>query len=726
MNAIDPTIPFGHKIRPQQRDRLAIVYIRQSTSHQVVSNRESADLQYQLRQRAVTLGWTEDRVLVIDDDQGVSGTTVENRPGFQRLLAEVSLGHVGIVFGREMSRLSRSCRDWHQLLELCALFQVLIADADGVYDPTEPSDRLLLGLRGMMSEAELHVLKARMHQGKLNKARRGELFTCVPVGYVRSADHGIIKDPDEQVRSVVSLVFVKFAELGSLPKTHAYFVANNIQLGQRVYKGPGKGQLIWQRPRRRALYGMLRHPIYAGAYAYGRSAFDPTRRIAGKPKSGRGTASPENWICLLKDKVPAYISWEQYEQNSRRLTANDRGPGSKKATGRAPTLLNGIVRCGRCGQPMAARNARVSANPRYACDREFQEFGGPRCQSVVAAYPDRLIETLVLKAVEPASLELSLRTAERAEQDRERLHTHWKHRLERAGYEVDRTKRQYDAVDPANRLVARELERQWEQKLSEKQRLDEEYARFLAEQPRHLSVSDRERIGTLARDLPGLWRSPTTSGGDRRAIVRLLIEHVDLTRHGETERIDMVIHWRGGSTTRHEVRQGLRKSASIERFAELQPRIVTLRGDGLTADAIADILNAEGHRVARGEKYTGYCVRRLWIRFGLAGIPAGVRDASDLPGPSEHWLPKLAKRLGAKPIVVHRWRWAGWVHARQLRGENGRWIVWANAEEMSRLRQLRAYEIKHHGRHPPPSKLTKLTSRVDSKPPTTRSRSGGK
>ena len=224
MSRVDPALPFAHKVRPRHRDRLAVVYVRQSSAQQVVSNRESADLQYQLRQRAVTLGWVDDRVLVIDDDQGISGAAVENRPGFQRLLAEVSLGHVGVIFGREVSRLSRSCRDWHQLLELCALFQVLIADADGVYDPTDPSDRLLLGLRGMMSEAELHVLKSRMHQGKLNKARRGELFTCVPRGYVRSPDNGIALDPDEQVRSVVALVFAKFAEFGHADRrsTHSW------------------------------------------------------------------------------------------------------------------------------------------------------------------------------------------------------------------------------------------------------------------------------------------------------------------------------------------------------------------------------------------------------------------------------------------------------------------------------------------------------------------------
>lgn len=720
-----PASPFGHKLRPRHLDRLAVVYVRQSSPQQVACNRESTDLQYQLRQRAVTLGWGEDRVLVIDDDQGISGSSVENRPGFQRLLAEVSLGHVGVVFGREVSRLSRSCRDWHQLLELCALFQVLIADADGVYDPTDPSDRLLLGLRGMMSEAELHVLKARMHQGKLNKARRGELFTCVPVGYVRSPDGGIALDPDEQVRGVVSLVFAKYAELGSLTKTHAYLVANNIQLGLRVYKGPGKGRLVWHRPRRSALYEMLRHPFYAGAYAYGRSPLDPTRRGPTRPKGGRRNAPPEEWVCLLRDKVPAYISWEQYEENRRRSSANDRGGGSKQATGRAPTLLNGIVRCGRCGRAMGARNARASANPRYACDWEFREYGGPRCQSLVAAYPDRLVEALVLKAVEPASLELSLRAAERAEQDRERLHAHWKQRLERAGYEADRARRQYDAVDPENRLVARALERQWEAKLAEQQRLAEDYARFQAERPRHLSAADRERIVALAADLPGLWHSRTTTGGDRRAVVRLLIERVELARHGETERADVTVHWRGGLVTRHEIRQGLRAYRALGGLAKLRERILELRGDGQTADAIAEVLNREGHRVARGDGFTGDRVRQLLARFGQTGVPPGVRDASDLPGADECWLPELAKRLGVKPIVVHRWRWSGRLYARQLRGENGRWVVWADAAELKRLRRLRAFEIKHHGRRTPSPDLTGPARRPGPRGATTHSQSGG-
>jgi hypothetical protein len=625
-----------------------------------------------------------------------------------------------------MSRLARSCADWHRLLELCAVFQVLLADADGVYDPADFNDRLLLGLKGTMSEAELHILRARLHQGKLNKARRGELFTCVPVGYVRSPETGIALDPDEQVRSFVSLVFAKFVELGSLTKTHAYFVANNIQMGLRVHKGPGKGRLVWQRPRRSGLYEMLRHPFYAGAYAFGRCPFDPMRRTPGKRNSGRWNAPPEEWVCLLKDKVPAYISWEQYEENRRRLAANDRGPGSKKATGHAPTLLNGIVRCGQCGRMMAARNSRASANPRYACDHEFREFGGLRCQSVVAAYPDRLIGSLVLKAVEPASLELSLRAAESAEHDRERLHMHWKQRLERAGYDADRARRQYDAVDPENRLVARELERQWEQKLTERQRLDEDYARFQTEQPRQLTASDRTRIKTLAADLPGLWNSTTTTGADRRAIVRLLIEQVELTRHGDTERVDIEIHWRGGAVTRHEIRQGLRTYRSLGGIAKLRARILELRGAGQTADAIADLLNVEGYQVARGGGFTGHRVRQLLARFGQTGIPPGVRSAQDLPGQSEWWLWALAKHLGVEPIIVHRWRWSGWLQARQLRAKNGRWIVWADEKEVERLRRLRAFEIDSRGRRKPPQNLIAPASRVYTQDTTTHSQSGGK
>lgn len=694
--------PFPHKIRPRHLDRLAVVYVRQSSPHQVAENRESTDLQYQLRRRAVELGWSEPRVLVIDDDQGCSGLAIDNRPGFQRLLAEVSLGHVGIVFGREMSRLARSNRDWHQLLELCALFQVLLADADGVYDPRDVNDRLLLGLKGTLSEAETHVLRTRLHQGKLNKARRGELFTCVPIGYVRSADGGIALDPDEQVRSVVARVFDLFAELGSVPKVHSHLIAHQIRIGMRAYRGPQRGQLVWRPARRSTLYEMLRHPAYAGAYVYGRNPCDPTLRAAGRSKSGRRTARPDEWVCLLKDRIPAYISWEQYEANRQRMRENDRGRGASRASsGRGPTLLNALVRCGRCGRPMAARNARPTANPRYVCDAQKQECGGPLCQSVTAAAIDRRIEELVLRAVEPAALELSLRAAERIEQDRERLHRHWRQTLERAEYEANRARRQYDAVDPENRLVARELERQWEQKLAERRRLEEEYARFQHEQPRHLTAADRERIRTLAADVPALWHATTTTMADRRAIIRQLIERVVVTRHGATEVIEIVVRWLGGLESRHEVHQGLRRYDGLGDYPKLKDRVTELRGAGRTGEQIAETLNQEGYRTPRGGPFTGHRVRRLFMQLGLTSVPAGVRGPDDLPVKGEWWLPDLAAELGVRPIVVHRWRWSGWLHSRQLPGVNGRWIVWADRSELRRLRRLRAHELKNRGRGVP-------------------------
>jgi DNA invertase Pin-like site-specific DNA recombinase len=716
-------VSLSTKIHAHHRDRLAVIYVRQSSPHQVAENRESADLQYQLRRRAVDYGWDASRVLVIDDDQGISGQSIEGRPGFQRLLAEISLGQVGIVFGREVSRLSRSNKDWHHLLELCSLFGVVIGDADGVYDPMDPNDRLLLGLRGMMSEAELHVLKSRLYQGKLNKARRGELFTCVPMGYVRGADGGIVLDPDEQVRSVIAMIFAKFSELGSVPKVLAYLAANGVRIGVRPHHGPNRGQIEWRLPNRRFIYDLLRNPTYAGAYVYGRTPCDPTRRRLNRSKPGRRTARPEEWVCLLKDRIPAYITWQQFETNGQRLRENDRGRGAiRTARGRAPTLLNGIVRCGHCSRPMAARNTWPTAHRRYACDAAKVEFGAPRCQSLSAAALDRQIEKLILLAVEPAALELSLRAAEQIELERERLHRHWRQTLARAEYDANRAKRQYDAVDPDNRLVARELECQWERQLAELRRLQEEYLRFQQAQPRELSAADRERIQALATDVPALWQAPTTTGADRRAVVRQLMERVIIARRGRSETIDVTIHWRGGNTTQHEFHQGLPRYNLLSDYAALKQRVLELRGQGMSGKQISDVLNREGFRPARGEQFSAPRVLQLLIRFGQARVPAGIESSDDLPQENEWWLPALAQELGMEPIVLHRWRWSGWIHSRQLNGHNNRCIVWADAAERNRLRRLRAYE-KNNRRQKPPAELRTPRRRrgIDRKTMTSRS-----
>jgi DNA invertase Pin-like site-specific DNA recombinase len=344
------TAAASPKIRPWHLDRDAAVYVRQSTPQQVAEHRESTARQYALADRATALGWPTARTRVIDDDLGKSGRTVEGRPGFQRLLAEVALDRVGIILGLEMSRLARSCRDWHQLLELCARFRVLLADADGVYDPTEYADRLVLGLTGMMNEAELHVLKGRMHQGKLNKARRGELVIAVPIGYVKHAGGPVALDPDEHARSVVRLVFDQFDQLGTVHGVLRYLNANEIRLPVRAQAGPGRGQLEWRRPCRETLRQVLRHPIYAGAYRYGHRPVDPRRQTPGHRSSGRlsGLAA-EDCLVLLKDRLPAYISWGRFEENQ--------GGWAPTAPGPTPPGRSAAVRpCwpGSCGAGGAA------------------------------------------------------------------------------------------------------------------------------------------------------------------------------------------------------------------------------------------------------------------------------------------------------------------------------------------------------------------------------------
>ena len=347
LNALDDV--RAEKIRAFHRERLAVVYVRQSTVQQVLDHQESTRLQYGLVNQAQALGWATDRILVIDEDLGKSGASAQGRTGFQRLVSEVSLDHVGIILSVEMSRLARSNKDWHQLLELCALFHTLIADLDGIYDPVQYNDRLLLGLKGTMSEAELHLLKQRMHQGRLSKAGRGELQFALPVGYIWSPTGELQFDPDEQVQQVVRLIFRKFEDLGTLGGLLRYLAGQQIQLGVRVREGPGKGELVWRRPNRATVQMMLKHPLYAGSYVYGRRQEDPRRKHPERPRTGRVVMNTQEWLVLLPNRCPAYISPEQYERNQLRLQANRARADAMGAVRGGSALLAGLVVCARCG-----------------------------------------------------------------------------------------------------------------------------------------------------------------------------------------------------------------------------------------------------------------------------------------------------------------------------------------------------------------------------------------
>nr|WP_242038709.1 recombinase family protein [Chroococcidiopsis sp. [FACHB-1243]] len=395
--------------------------------------------------------------MVIDDDLGKSGTTAEGREGFQRLVAEVSLNHVGLIVGIEMSRLARSSKDWHQLLEVCALFRTLIADLDGIYDPSQYNDRLLLGLKGTMSEAELHILKQRMQEGKLNKARRGELNFAPPIGYIRRPSGEIAFDPDEQVQQVVRLIFRKFEELGTLNGVLRYLVRHDIQLGVRVRVGANKGDLEWHRPNRMTLQNLLKNPAYAGTYAYGRRQIDPRKQQPGRPKTGRVVSALEDWHALIPDCFPAFISWEQYQQNLSRLQANQARADVIGAARHGSALLSGLLVCSYCGCRMTVHYSGQGRTHEYLCNRLLSDYGGERCQHLSGIALDRAVTQQVLAALQPAALELSLQAATQLEQERAQLNQIWQQRLERAAFEAERAGRHYRLVEPENRLVARQL-----------------------------------------------------------------------------------------------------------------------------------------------------------------------------------------------------------------------------------------------------------------------------
>ena len=683
----------SEKVQGRRQDRLALVYVRQSTLRQVEQNQESTRLQYALVERALQLGWARQRVEVIDDDLGRSGTTTANRPGFQRLMTEVGLGRVGLVLGVEMSRLARSCRDWHQLLEICALLDTLIADTDGVYDAGGFNDRLLLGLKGTMSEAELHVLKTRMLEGRRAKAQRGELFFNLPRGYVRSRAGEIVFDSDEQVQATIRLVFDTFERRRTINGVLAHLVAHDIQLPRRVRAGAAKGDLEWHAPNRLTLSEMLQSPLYAGAYAYGRRRVDPRRQKPGRPGTGQKASSP---AVLIKNRWPAYISWEAYERNLEQIVANRSAQRGIPRGG--PALLAGLIVCGRCGQRMAAQYPNGGRFRRYCCSRLAMNYGAPLCQSLSGRALDALVGELMLQALAPAALEVSLHLAEDLEMERTALHRQWRQRLERARYEVERSQRQYDAVEPENRLVVRTLEQRWEAALADEVRLKTEHERFLAGQALPLTSDERAAIERLASDIPALWTAPTTTAADRQAIARLMLDRVVVTVQGKSEIVLVECHWVGGVRTQHDLRRPVAHLTQRSDHAALLQRVRDLNAEGHKAPAIAGILNAEGWTPPkRRATYNAVMVRSLLRRLGMSAA-SRLSWTARLQGrePGKMTIDELAARLGAPHTTVHRWIQRGVVVARKVPVlTHSVWLVQADEAEIDRLRHRRLHGAGH-------------------------------
>jgi DNA invertase Pin-like site-specific DNA recombinase len=663
--------------------RLAIVYVRQSTPQQVLDHRESRERQYGLVDYAVSLGWPKGRILIIDDDQGHSGQSAEGRTGFQRLLAEVTMDHVGLILGIEMSRIARCGRDWHHLLEMCAVFGSILADEDGIYDPRDSNDRLLLGLKGNISEYEIVIMHNRLERARLSKARKGELIIDVPSGYVKLPGGEVALDPDEQVQATVKLIFDKFDELGSCRRLHRHLLRDGIRLGIRVHRGPRRGHLEWHAPTPGMLSRMLHHPIYAGAYSYGRRRVDPKRTavIAGKRQLKMREVPMSEWMVLQQDRVPAYITWERYLANLQRLLQNRSRPGSPGVPRTGKALLTSLLVCGACGRRMYASYRSKSA-AYYGCARRKHE--GSNCCGLEAGAVDDLVAQQVLRALEPATVTLSLKAIEDVHRGREQLHRHWKQRLERAAYEAERAERQYQAVEPENRLVARSLERQWEAALRAQRDLMEEYDRFSTERPLQLTEDQRVRILALSSDLPALWDAPETTAADRKEIIRLVVDRVVVHVRAHDECGEVEISWRDGVTTRHEIVRTVSRYESLGRYDQLIGRIVELRQQGQTIQQIVARLNEEGYHTPRSRKgYTSTSVRKLLSRCELTRERIGTTQLDR----HEWWLPDLARAIQVPVEALRSWAVRGSVRARQVPPQ-GLWVVWADGPERRRLREL--------------------------------------
>jgi DNA invertase Pin-like site-specific DNA recombinase len=674
------------KIRDVHLGKLAIVYVRQSSPQQVLENRESTARQYALADFAQVLGWSTERVIVIDEDQGQSGTRADNRSGYQRLLAEVTLDHVGIVLGLEMSRLARSNKDWHHLLELCAIFGSLLADQDGVYDPGDPNDRLLLGLKGTMSEVELHTMRNRLDRGRMNKAQRGEMFHGVPMGYVILPDGDVAFDPDEQARAVMQIVFDKFDEIGTIYGLMHDLVRNRIALPIRLRSGPKKSELEWRRPSLPTLCQLLHHPIYAGAYAYGRRPCDPKAKYSGKRNRGKKWKSMEEWKVLIKDHLPAYITWDRYLKNQERLRQNLRGKTTPGTPGKGASLLAGLLVCGTCGRRMAVAY-RTRHEPHYTCNGHLMNAHEQTCYGLKSTEIDQLVSHQTLRSLEPAALELSIKALEDVAKERVRLDKNWQQSLQRARYDIDLAERRYRAVDPENRLVAASLEKGWNEALRKERHVQEDYDRFLRESPPQLTEQERATIQMLANDIPALWHAPATTNGDRKQILRCLIDRVVVQVRCDSEHVEATIHWKGGYESHHAFIRPVKTYAQLRDYEPLMTRIVELRDAGRNAEEIASVLNQEGFRPPKQPgTFNKPMIYELLKRRGLIG---NERSHDELRGNNEWWLTDLSRELKMSCDKLRDWSKRGWVHCRKTPLQGYR-ILWADADEVKRLKTLLA------------------------------------
>jgi excisionase family DNA binding protein len=632
-----------NKITADHLARRACVYIRQSTPDQVRHNLESQRRQYALVDRARTLGWQD--VDVIDDDLGISGSGTQ-RPGFERLLRVLCDGQVGAVFSIEASRLARNGRDWHTLLEFCSVVDALLIDAETVYDPRLTNDRLLLGMKGTISEMELASFRERAHAALRQKAERGALVQRVPIGYVKGSDDRIEKDPDARVGSTIDLIFRKFAELGSVRQVFFWLDQQQIQLP--VARGPeALREVVWQPARYHAVLSVLTNPVYAGAYAYGRSKTmvrleDGQKRVRRQRQRRR-----EDWAVLIVDHHEGYIDWDAYQSNQTMISHNDnaRGAAVRGSVKHGEALLAGLLRCGHCGAKLLAQYPGPGVI-RYQCSGYLLNRDHACCVMFGGLRADRLVSEQLLQCLTPFGTEAAIKAIESMQGASDERIQQKALVLEHARYEVTRARRQYDAVDPANRLVAAELERRWNHALTTEAQLEAELVTLQQGRERPLTDVQQRELLSFARDLPGLWDDSRSSPEYKKRLLRIALKEIVVTSEGET--IRLVVHWQGGDHTQVEfpkIRSGRHRYVTDDDLVEIVRRLARIEPDA----RIASILNRNRRRTAHGQSWTARRICSLRNNHAIAVYREGERQARDEMSVSE-----VAVVLGVTPTTVLR------------------------------------------------------------------------
>jgi DNA invertase Pin-like site-specific DNA recombinase len=687
---------ISSKITSEHLQLQAALYIRQSTGAQLREHQESTARQYALRDRLTGLGWAQNQIVVIDEDLGLSGSGTADRVGFRRLLKLITDQQIGMVIGLEMSRLARNSKDWSDLFEVCAIFQTLIADEDGVFNPVDPNDRLVLGLKGIIAELELHTMKVRLERGRMNKASRGELFHDVPVGYMLDSRGLPVLDPDESAQHVMKLFFELFQTLRSANGLFHYLSEHNIRLPFRENRRDGSCSIDWRLPSKSTVYGLLKHPLYAGAFGY-RRLCKYSKKTQGK--QGKKYLPPDQWKVLIKNLHPAYISWEDYEGIQQQLSENDNVGDRRGIPREGSALLAGIVRCSHCGRRLSP-SYPSSFQPIYRCGRHRTIAGvSPCCSSIRCTTLDDFVESRILEAIAPAGVELSLRVIEDEESRRTQLDTLYAHRVEQARFRVESSERHYRHVDPANRLVAARLEKEWEASLAELESASQQLSQFRNATPVQLSKSERDRLHQACADMTVIWRSEA-SLVERKQIARLLLQRVDVDVQNNSEQVHVTLHWSGGFESVHKIARAVRKFDQLDGYQNLIDRALELTLSGCSAPQAAETLQREGYRCPRKMKaISASTVTRLLLQNPMACKQLNAPDL--LP---DHWLADdLARRLCMPTKRLKDWVTRGWAIAAQR--PHGRvWIIIADEQEVERLQAL-ARRQEGQGRPLPPEEL---------------------